>query len=152
MTDMLSVHSEEGEPGSLADGFDIFGAAYRQDPAATWRTVRSGSCPVAHTDKWGGSHMLARYDDIRDAARDADRFSSRAVEVAGPLEAAGGLYLPPLPPAPPAHKPHRDVLMPFFMPKRTAAYEDFIRAEARRLAEGIAADGGGDAVSGYAQH
>jgi hypothetical protein len=142
MTDMLSA----------ADGFDLFGADYRQDPAATWREVRSGRCPVAHTDKWGGSAMLARYDDIRDAARDSARFSSRAVEVAGPLEAAGGLYLPPLTSDPPDHKPHRDVLMPFFMPKQTATYEDFIRAEARRLATSIAADGGGDAVSGYAEH
>ena len=71
MTDMLSVRPEEGEPGSAADGFDLFGADYRRDPAATWRAVRSGRCPVAHTDKWGGSAMLARYDDIRDAARDA---------------------------------------------------------------------------------
>lgn len=152
MTDMLSVHSGEGGPGSAADGYDIFGAAYRQDPSATWRTVRSRSCPVAHTDKWGGSFMLTRYDDIRDAARDAERFSSRAVEVAGPLEAAGGLFLPPLTSDPPEHKRHRDVLMPFFMPKRTAAYEDFIRAEARRLAQEIAAAGSGDAVSGYAEH
>jgi cytochrome P450 len=152
MTDMLSVHSGEGEPGSVADGYDIFGAGYRQDPTETWRTVRSGSCPVAHTDQWGGSYMLARYDDIRDAARDAGRFSSRAVEVAGPLEAAGGLYLPPLTSDPPDHKPHRDVLMPFFMPKQTATYEDFIRAEARGLAEQIAAAGAGDAVSGYAEH
>jgi cytochrome P450 len=152
MTDMLSVQPGEGEPGSVADGFDLFGPDYRQDPAATWREVRSGGCPVAHTDKWGGSYLLARYDDIREAARDAERFSSRAVEVAGPLEAAGGLFLPPLTSDPPDHKPHRDVLMPFFMPKRTAAYEDFIRAEARRLAQDIAAKGGGDAVSGYAEH
>ena len=152
MTDMISVQSGEGEPGSAADGFDLFGADYRQDPAATWREVRSGGCPVAHTDKWGGSYLLARYDDIREAARDAERFSSRAVEVAGPLEAAGGLFLPPLTSDPPDHKPHRDVLMPFFMPKRTAAYEDFIRAEARGLAEKIAAAGTGDAVSDYAQH
>src|ERR1700678_1575977 len=152
MTDMLSVHSGEGEPGSAADGFDIFGADYRRDPAATWRAVRSGGCPVAHTDKWGGSHLLARYDDIREPAREAGGFSSRAVEVAGPLEAAGGLYLPPLTSDPPDHKPHRDVLMPFFMPKRTAAYEGFIRGEARRLAQEIAAASGGDAVSDYAQH
>lgn len=152
MTDMLSVQPGEGEPGSAADGFDLFGADCRQDPAATWREVRSGGCPVAHTDKWGGSYLLARYDDIREAARDSMRFSSRAVEVAGPLEAAGGLFLPPLTSDPPDHKPHRDVLMPFFMPKRTAAYEDFIRTEARRLAQGIAAAGGGDAVSGYAEH
>lgn len=42
--------------------------------------------------------------------------------------------------------------MPFFMPRQTATYEDFIRAEARRLAESIAAAGTGDAVSDYAQH
>src|ERR1700744_6726330 len=95
--------------------------------------------------------MLARYDDIRDAARAPERFSSRAVEVAGPLEAAGGLYLPPLTSDPPEHKPQRDVLMPFFMPKRTAAYEDFIRAEARALAEKIAAAGGGGAGAGRPQ-
>jgi cytochrome P450 len=152
MTDTLSGHHAEGEPASVADGYDLFGADYRDDPVPTWRAVRGGACPVAHTDKWGGSYMLARYDDIRDAARAPERFSSRAVEVAGPLEAAGGLYLPPLTSDPPEHKPHRDVLMPFFMPKRTAAYEDFIRAEARGLAEKIAAAGTGDAVSDYAQH
>jgi cytochrome P450 len=137
---------------TAADGYDIFGASYRDDPVPTWRTVRESACPVAHTDKWGGSYMLARYDDIRDAARTPERFSSRAVEVAGPLDAAGGLLLPPLTSDPPEHKPQRDILMPFFMPKRTAAYEDFIRAEARGLAEKIADAGAGDAVSDYAQH
>ena len=88
MTDTLSGHHAEGGPGSAADGYDLFGAGYRDDPVPTWRTVRAGACPVAHTDKWGGSYMLARYDDIRDAARAPERFSSRAVEVAGPLEAA----------------------------------------------------------------
>ena len=152
MTDTRHDRSGEGTPGSAADGYDIFGASYREDPAPSWVTVRTSECPVAHTDKWGGSYMLARFDDIRDAARDAERFSSRAVEVAGPLETAGGLYLPPLTSDPPEHKTHRDILMPFFMPKRTAAYEGFIRTEARRLAEAIAAAGGGDAVSDYAQH
>jgi hypothetical protein len=152
MTDTLPVGAGKHEPGSAADGFDIFGADYRQDPVPTWRTVRTGACPVARTDKWGGSYMLARYDDIRDAARAPERFSSRAIEVAGPLEAAGGLYLPPLTSDPPDHKPHRDILMPFFMPRRTAAYEDFIRTQARRLAGDIAAAGAGDAVSDYAQH
>jgi cytochrome P450 len=152
MTDTRHDRSGEGTPGSAADGYDIFGASYREDPAPSWVTVRTSECPVAHTDKWGGSYMLARFDDIRDAARDAERFSSRAVEVAGPLETAGGLYLPPLTSDPPEHKTHRDILMPFFMPKRTAAYEGFIRTEAGGLAEAIAAAGGGDAVSDYAQH
>src|ERR1700742_4260265 len=147
----LPVGSGPNGPGPAADGYDIFAADYRRDPVPTWQSVRTGASPVAHTDKWGGSFMLARDDDIRDAARAPERFSPGAVEGAGRLEAAGGLYLPPLTSDPPDHKPHRDILMPFFMPKQTASYEDFIRAEARGLAEQIAAAGAGDAVSGYAE-
>ncbi|ODU02816.1 MAG: hypothetical protein ABS81_16405 [Pseudonocardia sp. SCN 72-86] len=141
-----------GRPDSPADGYDLFSPEYRADPTPTWDAVRSGGCPVAHSDRWGGSYMLARYEDIRDAARDPERFSSRGVEVAGPLESSGGLYTPPLTSDPPQHKPHRDVLMPFFMPKRTAGYQDFIRQECRVLAERVAAKGAGDAIADYAQH
>lgn len=134
------------------DGYDLFSPEYRNNPASTWEAVRASGCPVARTEKWGGSSMLTRFDDIRDAARNPGQFSSRAVEVAGPLEAAGGLLLPPLTSDPPRHKPERDVLMPYFLPARTAGYEDFIRVTARELAEGIAARGEGDAVGDYAQH
>jgi cytochrome P450 len=95
--------------------------------------------------------MLAGYDDIRDVARDSERFTSRAIEVAGPLEAAGGLYLPPLTSDPPEHKAHRDVLMPYFMPAQVAEMEPMIRAEARRLVAALAERGGGDVISDYAQ-
>lgn len=133
------------------DGYDIFSPEFRADPHDTWRAMREGGCPVARSDAWGGSWMPVSYDDIRDIARDADRFTSRAVEVAGPLKASGGLYLPPLTSDPPAHKPHRDVLMPYFMPRKVAEFEPFIRASARGLAEGLAARGGGDAVADFAQ-
>jgi hypothetical protein len=95
--------------------------------------------------------MPVRYDTIREIARDGERFSSRAVEVAGPLASAGGLFLPPLTSDPPAHKLHRDVLMPYFLPKRIAAFEPFIRDQARDLAAALAARGGGDVVTGFAQ-
>ncbi len=136
----------------VTDGYDLFSPAYRNDPAPMWEAARTSGCPVAHTEEWGGSYMLTRFDDIRDAARNPEQFSSRAVEVAGPLESAGGLLLPPLTSDPPQHKRERDVLMPYFLPARTAAYEDFIRIQARTLAEGIAARGGGDAVADYAEH
>jgi len=74
------------------------------------------------------------------------------VEVAGPLENAGGLFLPPLTADPPLHKPQRDVLMPYFLPARTAAHEGFIRERSRTLAAEIADRGRGDAVGDYAQH
>ncbi len=133
-----------------ADGYDLYSAEFRADPNVQYSAMRAG-CPVAHTDKWGGSYMVAGYDDIRDIARDTDRFTSRAVEVAGPLEAAGGLYLPPLTSDPPEHKPHRDVLMPYFMPAKVAEMEPMIRAEARRLVAELAQRGGGDVIENYSQ-
>lgn len=95
--------------------------------------------------------MVAGYDDIRDLARDTDRFTSRAVEVAGSLKAAGGLHLPPLTSDPPEHRPNRDVLMPYFMPAQVAKMEPMIRAEARRLVEALAERGGGDVIENFAQ-
>ncbi|MCW2811923.1 MAG: cytochrome family protein [Friedmanniella sp.] len=133
-----------------ADGYDLYSEEFRADPNVQYAAMRAG-CPVAHTDKWGGSYMVAGYDDVRDIARDTDHFTSRAVEVAGPLEAAGGLSLPPLTSDPPEHKAHRDVLMPFFMPTQVAAMEPMIRAEARRLVAALAERGGGDVIEHFSQ-
>lgn len=132
------------------DDYDIFSQDYREDPYSHWAAVRASGCPVAHSAKWGGSWMPVSYDDIRDISRDGSRFSSRAVEVAGPLEAAGGLHLPPLTSDPPEHKPHRDVLMPYFLPRRIAEFEPFIREKARSLAGALAERGGGDVVADFA--
>lgn len=133
-----------------ADGYDLYSAEFRADPNTQYAAIRGG-CPVAHTDAWGGSFMLAGYGDIQDIARDTERFSSRAVEVAGPLESAGGLHTPPLTSDPPEHKAHRDVLMPYFMPAKVAEMEPMIRAEARRLVAELAERGGGDVIEDYAQ-
>lgn len=133
------------------DGYDIFSQEFRADPYSQWAAMRSG-CPIAHSDAWGGSWMPVRYDDIRDIGRDAERFSNRATEVAGPVEVAGGLFLPPLTSDPPHHKSHRDVLMPFFTPKKAAELEPFVRGLARRLVEELVGRGGGDVVADFAQH
>ena len=138
------------ESAHAADGYDLYSAEFRADPNAQYAAMRAG-CPVAHTDKWGGSYMVAAYDDIRDIARDTDRFTSRAVEVAGPLEAAGGLSMPPLTSDPPEHKAHRDVLMPYFMPAKVAEMEPMIRSEARRLVAELAERGGGDVIENFSQ-
>ena len=134
------------------DGYDLFAEAFVDDPQAHFGRLRSSGCPIAHSDKWGGSWMVVNFDDIRAITQDTTRFSSRAIEVSGPVPPlGGGLSMPPLTSGPPDHKAHRDLLMPFFMPDRIAAMEPFIRGEARRLAEAIAARGGGDAVGDYAR-
>ncbi|GLZ15794.1 cytochrome P450 [Actinomadura sp. NBRC 104425] len=132
------------------DGYDLYSEEFRADPHAHYRAMRSG-CPVAHSDKWGGSWMFAGYEDVRELARDAEQFTSRAIEVAGPLEAAGGLYLPPLTSDPPEHRAHRNVLMPYFMPSKVAEMEPAIRAQARRLVDELARKGHGDVIADFAQ-
>ncbi|HSW19724.1 MAG TPA: cytochrome P450 [Ramlibacter sp.] len=114
--------------------------------------MRAGGCPVAHSDKWGGSWMPSRYEDIVEIARDPQRFSTRAIEVAGPIpQGDGGFFSPPLTSGPADHKAHRDLLAPYFTPARVAAFEGFVREEATRCAERIRAAGGGDAVTEFAR-
>ena len=135
-----------------ADDYDLFSPEFCADPFSQWDAMRQG-CPVAHSDRWGGSWMPVHYNDIRTIARDAQRFSSRAVEVAGPIPAqGGGLFAPPLTTDPPAHFSHRSLLQPFFSPQKLAELEPFIRAEARSLVNRLAERGEGDAVEDFAEH
>jgi cytochrome P450 len=95
-----------------ADDYDLFSPEFRADPFSRWDAMRQG-CPIAHSNRWGGSWMPVHYQDIRMIARDSQRFSSRAVEIAGPIpEQGGGLFAPPLTSDPPAHSSHRSVPPP----------------------------------------
>lgn len=136
------------EDADTVDGYDLYSPEFRNDPYEQFAAMRE-RCPVARTDKWGGSWMVARYDDIRDLARDSDRFTSKAVEVAGPLKSAGGLFLPPLTSDPPAHKLDREVLMPYFMPAQVELMEPMIREQARALVADLVETGRGDVIADY---
>jgi cytochrome P450 len=95
--------------------------------------------------------MVTKYNDIRDITQDPAHYSSRAVEVAGPVPAMGReLFMPPLTSNPEDHKAHRDLLAPYFTPDRVAQLEPFVHEEAQRLAQAIAERGHGDAVSDFA--
>ena len=43
--------------------YDIFAQEYIKDPFPVWDELRE-SCPVAHTERWGGSWMPTRYADL----------------------------------------------------------------------------------------
>ena len=60
--------------------YDIFDASYKKNPFPVWDEIR-GKCPVAHTERWGGSFMPTRYEDLFNIARDIQHFSSRNVLV-----------------------------------------------------------------------
>ena len=72
-----------------ATDYDIFDPSYIKDPFPFWDELRE-KCPVAHTERWGGSWMPTRYADLFAIAQDFQHFSSRDVLVA-PI---GSLSLP----------------------------------------------------------
>jgi hypothetical protein len=59
--------------------YDILDPEYVVHPYAVWDDLREG-CPVAHSDRWGGSWMPTRYADVFAAAHDVvDRHGVEAV-------------------------------------------------------------------------
>jgi cytochrome P450 len=134
------------------DDYDIFSAELRNCPHQRWARMQQ-ECPVAHSDRFGGSWLVTRFADIKSMTRDPERYSSRVSDVGGPLPGPGksGLFLPPITSDPPQHAGHRAVLLPFLVPARVAELEPFIRERAAALAGQLARQGGGDAAAGFAQ-
>src|SRR4029079_15464067 len=83
-----------------------------RDPYPTMSQIRESDCPIAHTERWGGSWMPTRYDDIVAAAQEHEIFTSRhtiavpppAGQVEGPYP---GVAAPPITSDPPDHHWHR---------------------------------------------
>ncbi|MEY4173455.1 MAG: hypothetical protein RI900_620 [Actinomycetota bacterium] len=144
-----------------ATDYDVFAPEYLADPFSIWADLRE-RCPIAHTDRWGGSWLPTRYDDVYAIAHDIETFpSGNGVAVVPlidpnvegepappPLLASG---IPPISADPPLHTWTRRLVLPTMSPARVAEYEVFTRELCRRLAADIAAKGEGDAAAGYAQ-
>jgi cytochrome P450 len=134
--------------------YDIFDAGYIADPFPVWDELRA-TCPVAHTDRLGGSWMATRYADVTAIARNVEQFSSREVGVGPPGdEGDDGLLpvgLPPISADPPVHTWTRRLLLPWFSPGRVATYEVYTRALCRELVAGLVGEGRADAAADYAQ-
>ncbi len=146
--------------------YDIFDKEYIKNPFPIWDGLRD-ACPVAHTERWGGSWMPTRYEDLFNIARDIEHFSSREVLVApggpGPDEdeepdpdmpEALRDYQPEAPPItsdPPVHTWARRLLLPPFSIKAVAKWEPETRELCRSLVDGFADAGRADAAEDYAQ-
>ncbi|MFI5040919.1 MAG: cytochrome P450 [Acidimicrobiales bacterium] len=136
-----------------ATDYDIFDPAYVSDPFPIWDELRR-ACTVAHTDRWGGSWLPTRYEDVAAMAHDVEHFSSRHVGVVPPPEVEESLLpagLPPISSDPPVHTWSRRLLLPWFSNRRVAGYEPMTRALCRSLIDGFRGEGHADAAAGYAQ-
>jgi cytochrome P450 len=148
----VNVTTESGPVDDWSIDFDLFDPGFVVDPYAVYADLRE-RCPVAHTERWGGSYMPTRYEDIQTVAHDTEHFSSRNVGVTG-LEGNNPLVAPPITADPPFHTASRRLLLPAFSPKAIDALTPLTRRIANDLIDVILARGEGsaDAASDYAQH
>ena len=151
-----------------ATDYDIFDPQYVSDPAPIWDELRE-RCPMAHTDRWGGSWLPTRYDDVYAIAHDTDRFpSGNGIAVvpmvpppgaenadlgddAVPPAAVLASGVPPISADAPLHTWTRRLILPTMSNARVEEYEVFTRELYRQLVDEIVERGEGDAAAGYAQ-
>ena len=138
-----------------ANDYDIFDPGFVRDPYAVTSDLR-GECPIAHSDRWGGSWLPTRYEDVVAIAHEYETFTSRNIIVVPPPPQQfegpyGGVAAPPITSDPPDHHWHRRLILPVFAPQAVAKYEQTTRDLCNRLIDGFIAAGRADAAADYAQ-
>ena len=131
--------------------------AYNQQAHQIWDDLRE-TCPVAHTDRYGGAWLPVRHEDISAIARDTDHFSSEGAVLANkpPREEwistapIGGA--PPITSDPPFHADARRLLLPAFSPQVVAEWEPEIRRLCNELIDNLEGLDVVDAAVQYAQN
>ena len=131
--------------------------AYNQNAPQIWDQLR-GTCPVAHTDRYGGAWLPVTHADVSAVARDTDHFSSEGAVLANrppreewvtlaPIGAA-----PPITSDPPFHADARRLLLPAFSPQVVAEWEPEIRRLCNELIDNMDDIDTVDAAVQYAQN
>ena len=100
------------------------------------------TCPVAHSNAWGGFWALMKHKDVAAAAADSATFITSKQNVIPAVAFTG--RRPPLHLDPPEHTPYRRALSPLLTERRVARYEPVIREICAGLLDAMAAKGGGD--------
>jgi cytochrome P450 len=139
-----------------AHDFDHADPAWVADPYPIWKELRQ-TCPVAHSDRYGGAWLPVTHEFVSEVAYDTEHFTSRSVVMnelrPGPDDLPAPIgTAPPITSDPPFHGVARRMLLPAFGPKPIAALEPFTRSLCRRLLDQTAGKHQFDAALEYAQH
>lgn len=139
-----------------ATDFDHTDPQWVADPYPIWDELRR-TCPVAHSDRYGGTWLPVRHDDVAGVAYDTEHFTSRSVVVSemrpGPEDLPAPIGLaPPITSDPPFHPVARRLLLPAFGPTPIANLEPLTRDLCRELLDATAGKTEFDAAVDYAQH
>jgi cytochrome P450 len=139
-----------------ATDFDHTDSEWVADPYPIWDKLRR-TCPVAHSDRYGGTWLPVGHEDVAAVAYDTDHFTSRSVVVSeirpGPDDPPAPVGLaPPITSDPPFHALARRLLLPAFSPKAIAALEPLTRDLCRELLDATNDRSELDAAVDYARH
>ena len=142
-----------------ATDFDHVDPGYAARAPEIWDELR-GECPVAHSDRYGGTWLPVRHEDVCAIAKDTDTFSSNGVvvndgrpEIPPPVG-----FAPPITSDPPFHRIAREFLLPAFAPKPIEAKREATRQTCQELLDDLLADVEAgrtdivDAALSYTQH
>ncbi|MGN9845419.1 cytochrome P450 [Nonomuraea sp. H19] len=113
------------------------------------------SCPIAHTERFGGGWLPTRYEDVAAIAYDTEHFSSRSIIMSNfrpPRELAPVGTAPPISSDPPFHHDARKLLLPAFTKSAVAKREAATRALCHELIDALHGQEVVDAARDYAQH
>jgi cytochrome P450 len=130
--------------------FDHHDPQFVEDPESVFGPIREAQ-PLLHSDRYGGFWLLTRYDDVTQAALDHDSFTSAVV---------GTTVIPPSQPRthallpieldPPEHTLYRGLVNAVFSKARVDGLRAELELLAASLLEPVAAKGGGDLVTEFA--
>ena len=139
----------------FATDFDHTDPAWVADPFPIWDELRQ-TCPVAHSDRYGGTWLPTTHEAVAAVAYDTEHFTSRSVVVSevkpGDMDLPAPVGVaPPITSDPPFHALARRLLLPAFGPKRIAALEPFTRELCRELLDATNPADTIDAAVQYAQ-
>jgi cytochrome P450 len=126
------------------------------DPALSedyWPTLARmrNECPVHHSKALDGFWVLTRYEDTWRVARDYDTFISGKGVAAVPFEESRVRPVPAMA-DPPFHRTLRQVLGPFFTPKRIEQLEPFMRQVANELLDTFVSRGSCEFMHHFSIH
>lgn len=136
-----------------ANDFDHTDPIWAANPYPIWDDLRD-TCPIPHTERYGGAWIPLTHDLVTEVAYDTDHFSSRSIIVSDsrPGDIAPVGVAPPISSDPPFHHGARRLLLPEFTPKAIAPLENFTRDYCRGLLDAVEGNDVVDAAIDYGQH
>lgn len=153
----LSNESDAIKPvADPATDYDLLDKSYVENPLPIWDDLRQ-RCPIAHTERWGGSWMPTRYKDVQALARKVPILSSlsnMAFDLPEGLNSdllTGPKAGAPISADPPEQTWTRQALLPHFTRTAVETQRSFTEGVCENLIDSFIEDGRCDAASQYAE-